>query len=54
MIFKHKPPCNTEYVDNFPFDTSTMTTSGKNALMQGSFTLNRVEKAAVGGYGRRW
>jgi excinuclease UvrABC nuclease subunit len=54
MIFKHKPPYNTEYVDNFPFDTTTITTTGKNVLMQGFFTVNRVEKAAVGGYGRRW
>jgi excinuclease UvrABC nuclease subunit len=54
MIFKHKPPCNTEYTENFPFDTTTITTSGKNALMQVSFTVNRVEKAAASLYGRRW
>src|SRR5262249_1284751 len=30
MIFEHKPVCNTDYIDNFPFDTTTMTTSGKN------------------------
>jgi hypothetical protein len=53
MIFKHKPPCNTEYTDNFPFDTTTVTTSGKNALMQASFTVTRTEKAATGAYGRR-
>ena len=33
MIFKHKPPCNTQFVESFPFDTTTITTSGKNALM---------------------
>jgi hypothetical protein len=33
MIFKHKPPCNTEYVDSFPFDTTGVVTTGKNALM---------------------
>ena len=53
MIFKHKPPCNTEYTDNFPFDTTTVTTSGKNALMHASFTVTRTEKAATGAYGRR-
>jgi excinuclease UvrABC nuclease subunit len=53
MIFKNKPPCNTDYIDNFPFDTTTMTTSGKNALMHGMFTVNRVEKA-VGRYDHNW
>lgn len=53
MIFKHKPPCNTEYADNFPFDTTTVTTSGKNALMHASFTVTRTEKATTGAYGRR-
>lgn len=54
MIFKHKPTCNTEYTDNFPFDTTTITTSGKNALMHASFTVTRTEKAAASAYGRRW
>ena len=31
MIFRHKPPCNTEHIDNFPFDTTTITTGGRNA-----------------------
>lgn len=52
MIFKHKPPCNTEYVDNFPFDTTTVTTGGKNSLMHASFTVVRTEKAAA--LARRW
>ncbi len=55
MIFKHKPPCNTEYVNAFPFDTTTVTTAGKNALMQSLFTVTRTELAsAAPGYGRRW
>lgn len=54
MIFKHKPPCNTEYVDSFPFDTTSITTSGKNAKMHASFTVTRTEKAAMAGNGRRW
>ena len=49
MIFKHKPPYNTEYVDSFPFDTTSITTSGKNALMHATFTVTRVEKAALAG-----
>ena len=31
MINKHKPTCNTEYVDSFPFDTTTVNTSGKTS-----------------------
>jgi excinuclease UvrABC nuclease subunit len=54
MIFKHKPPCNTEYVENFPFDTTTVTTAEKNALMHNAFTVTRTEKAAALGFGRRW
>lgn len=52
MIFKHKPPCNTEYMDNFPFDATTVTTGGKNGLMHASFTVVRTEKAAA--LARRW
>lgn len=52
MIFKHKPACNTDYVDTFPFDTTSITTSGKNALMQAAFTVNRVEKALAGDWRR--
>jgi hypothetical protein len=54
MIFKHKPPCNTEYVDSFPFDTTSVTTGGRNALMQVSFTVNRTEPVTAGPPGRRW
>lgn len=54
MIFKHKPMCNTEYVGAFPFDTTTVTTSGKNASMQAIFVVTRTEKAAAIVYARRW
>ena len=43
MIFKHKPRCNTTYVDAFPFDATAVSTSGSNALMQSSFTVQRTE-----------
>jgi excinuclease UvrABC nuclease subunit len=49
MIFKHKPRCNTTYVDAFPFDTTTVSTSGKNALIQSSFTVQGTETAAAKG-----
>ncbi len=42
MIFKHKPPENTEYVDSFPFDKTTMSLSGKTALLATTFTVTRT------------
>lgn len=42
-IFKHKPPCNTEYGDNFPFDRTTIANSGKAALLAGQFTVERTD-----------
>lgn len=40
MIFKHKPPCNIEFVDSFPYDTTTVRTSGRNALLHERFTVH--------------
>lgn len=42
MIFKHKPPENTEYKDSFPFDKTTINLSGKIALLTATFTLHRL------------
>jgi excinuclease UvrABC nuclease subunit len=42
MIFQHKPDCNSEYKYNFPFNTTTVNTSGKNALMETMFTVRRT------------
>jgi len=42
MIFKHKPPENTEYVSSFPFDQTTMNLSDKTALLSTSFTVYRT------------
>jgi len=39
MIFEHKPICNEEYVNSFPFDKTNVTTTGKNALMKSYFTV---------------
>jgi hypothetical protein len=39
MIYEHKPPENTEYVDSFPFDATTIETSGQNALLRSRFTV---------------
>jgi hypothetical protein len=58
MIFKHKPPCNTTYVEAFPFEATTITTMGENTVMHASFTVRRTESVVskglgLGGY-TRW
>ncbi|MBI5242408.1 MAG: GIY-YIG nuclease family protein [Elusimicrobia bacterium] len=42
LIFKHKPPENTEYVHEFPFDQTTLNLSGQTALLITSFTVYRT------------
>ena len=42
MIFEHKPPVNTEYVYNFPFDETTISTKGDNALLKEHFVVFRT------------
>ncbi len=42
LIFHHKPPVNDEYKDTFPFDTTTISTTGQNALLSASFTVHRT------------
>lgn len=39
MINQHKPPCNVEYVNSFPFDQTAIRTMGKNTLLEASFTV---------------
>lgn len=46
LIFKHKPPANVEYVDTFPFDTTTISTNGSNELLSTYFTVYQTSKAA--------
>lgn len=41
-IYKHQPPTNTEYKDNFPFDSTTVTTSGANEFLKEQFTVNSI------------
>jgi len=43
FIFKHKPPENTEYVDKFPFDTTTIKASGRTAKLNTNFTVYRKD-----------
>lgn len=42
MIYKHKPPCNTEYKYSFPFDTTTIQTTGKNKFLEPRLTASRT------------
>jgi excinuclease UvrABC nuclease subunit len=43
LIHHHKPPVNTQYVDSFPFDQTTITTSGRNMHLAASFTVYRKD-----------
>lgn len=42
FIFEHKPPENEEYKNEFPFDTTTINTSGRTALLNTNFTVYRT------------
>lgn len=42
MIHHHRPPCNTEYVNEFPFDATTVFLSGKIVLLTAHFTVYRT------------
>ena len=39
LIFKHKPVCNTQNVDNFGYETTVIKTSGKNACLCPEFRV---------------
>ena len=41
-IFKHKPPENEEFTDSFPFDKTTIESSGNTALLNTKFTVDRT------------
>ena len=41
MINHHKPPCNDEYTDFFPFSKTTITTNGENLNLDEAFTVNK-------------
>ena len=45
MIHHHKPPVNTEYVNSFPYDATTMQTSGMNAFLDARFTVYQKQHA---------
>lgn len=39
VIYRHKPPCNTEYISRFPFENTTIETSGRNRFLDAVFTV---------------
>lgn len=39
MIHRHRPPCNDEYKDAFPFPETTVTTAGENLALEEAFTV---------------
>jgi excinuclease UvrABC nuclease subunit len=39
-IFQHKPPVNIDYKSSFPFEQTTIISSGKTALLNTSFIVN--------------
>lgn len=41
-IFKHKPPVNTEYVNNFPFDQTSIISIDRTALLNTNFTVYKM------------
>lgn len=43
LIFKHKPPENTEYINSFPFDDTTISLSGETAKLLKKLTVKRTE-----------
>lgn len=39
VIYRHKPPCNTEYTNRFPFENTVIKTSGMNKFLDTEFTV---------------
>ena len=39
MIHYHKPPCNDEHKDVFPFPETTVITAGENLALEEAFTV---------------
>lgn len=39
VIYRHKPPCNVEYINRFPFENTRIETSGRNCFLEAAFTV---------------
>ena len=44
-IFKHKPVENEEYKYSFPFDETTVKSTGRTALLNSYFTVRRTQQS---------
>jgi len=44
MIYYHKPPCNKEYVNSFPFDHATIQISGMARFLTPLFRVSRTTR----------
>jgi hypothetical protein len=42
LIFRHKPPENSEHKDSFPFGETTISTTGRNSLVDSKFTVHKT------------
>jgi hypothetical protein len=42
LIYYHKPACNDEYVDSFPFDDTTVESTGRCALLSSPIFVRRT------------
>ena len=50
LIHHHKPPENTEYVDSFPFEETTVGTGGQNELLANFFVVYPTPQRAAFAY----
>jgi len=39
LIYYHKPPCNDEYINAFPFEDTTVESTGRCALLSSHITV---------------
>ena len=42
LIYYHKPSCNDEYIDSFPFEDTTVESTGQCALLSSPITVRRT------------
>lgn len=49
LIFYHKPPCNDEYVDSFPFEDTTVQSTERCALITSPITVPQTSQKKIEG-----
>ncbi len=47
LIHHHKPPVNTEYVNEFPYPQTTIRTGGRSTLLDGYFTVYTTARRSL-------